>query len=104
MAATECTRLLPSLVEWGIATEDYPGHMVLHIGVGLYPDTNVYKSAPGIHLSLYMEPTQSKTFDHGNQSKICLQSLFKMLGYKHAGAVELHTIMMWQFLKSDYKV
>ena len=30
VAATEGTRPLPSLVEWGVAAQEYPGHGLVH--------------------------------------------------------------------------
>ena len=49
-----------------------------------------------------VQDIQSRT---GVGPKICLQSLLKMLGYEHVGAVQLQTfITTSQVLKTDYKV
>ena len=98
VAAIEGTRPLPSLVEWGVAAQDYPGHSLVHWCRAI---PNVYKSAPGIHLSIiYGTPHSPRHSIMG-----VMQSLLKMLGYEHVGAVQLQTfITTSQVLKTDYKV
>ena len=102
VAAIEGTRPLPSLVEWGVAAQDYPGHGLVH---WCWAIPNVYKSAPGIRLSIiYGTPHSPRHSITRVSPKICLKSLLKMLGCEHVGAVQLQTIITTsQVLKTDYK-